>query len=69
VFREIAGDVPLYVDPLDALGWLEAVSDFATDESGRGSAAGASRRVFTPSWDQHFSKIDRLEQLTGVTHG
>ncbi len=71
VFREIAGDVPLYVDPLDALGWLEAVSDFATDESGRRAAQLVRAGEFSPpSWDQHFSKIDRLlEQLTGVTHG
>jgi glycosyltransferase involved in cell wall biosynthesis len=35
VFREIGGDAPDYVDPLDGLGWLDAVADYAKPHSAR----------------------------------
>jgi glycosyltransferase involved in cell wall biosynthesis len=61
VFRELAGDIPEYLDPLDALGWRQAVLDY--------SAAGASRRAAqkvrmqawqTPTWAAHFAYVDNF---------
>ncbi|WP_284948098.1 glycosyltransferase family 4 protein [Acidisoma cladoniae] len=51
VFREVGGDVPVYLDPLDGLGWLHMVEAFA----GPGAAARESQRARLasrpePSW-------------------
>jgi len=39
VFREVGGDALDYVDPLDGLGWLRAVQDYAAPDSARRQAA------------------------------
>lgn len=59
VFRELAGDHPIYVDPLDGPGWyarvLELVEGPARD--------GASQRISgfrAPTWAEHFTKVDAL---------
>jgi glycosyltransferase involved in cell wall biosynthesis len=55
VFRELAGDAPTYIDPLDGAAWLTAVEDLArrTPTEARG------RLGFTaPSWSDHFAVID-----------
>ena len=38
-FREVGGDAIDYVDPLDGLGWLQAVRDYSTPNSPRRRAA------------------------------
>ena len=38
-FREVGGDAIDYVDPLDGLGWLQAVRDYSTPQSPRRRAA------------------------------
>ncbi len=39
VFREIGGDAPEFIDPIDGLGWLQAIQDFAAPDSRRRAAA------------------------------
>ncbi|WP_210330659.1 MULTISPECIES: glycosyltransferase family 1 protein [unclassified Methylocystis] len=58
-FREVGGDAIDYVDPLDGLGWLQAVRDYSTPHSPRRRAALArlSRgEAVDPS--AFFAKID-----------
>lgn len=67
VFREIAGGVPDYVDPIDGPGWMECVLDYARPDSVR-------RRlqcerfgcVSIPTWAGHFEVVDAL--LEAVEH-
>jgi glycosyltransferase involved in cell wall biosynthesis len=64
-FREIAGDVPDYLNPVDGIGWKHAVEAYCAAEGGPRAAQLqrlASYRV--PSWTAHFAAIDPfLEQL------
>lgn len=59
VFRELAGDIPEYLDPLDGLGWRQAVLDYATTDSPRRLAQLTRMADWrAPSWDMHFSRVD-----------
>jgi len=59
VFRELAGDIPDYLSPIDGLGWLRAVEDYARDESPRRKAQLARLAGWAPpSWKDHFARVD-----------
>lgn len=61
VFREFAGELPEYLDPLDANGWLATVFDYQRSESRpreRKIEALASYRA--PTWEAHFAAVDDL---------
>jgi glycosyltransferase involved in cell wall biosynthesis len=59
VFRELAGEIPDYLDPLDGLGWLQAVCDYLDSTHPRGIAQRERMRDFkAPSWGGHFALID-----------
>jgi glycosyltransferase involved in cell wall biosynthesis len=63
--REVGGDVPEFLDPLDGLGWRRLILDFAQDDSRVREAqcrrlAGWSR----PNWGDHFALVEPwLRQL------
>ncbi|KTC84911.1 putative glycosyl transferase [Legionella brunensis] len=65
VFREIGGQVPDYIDPLDTRQWLEYIEDYAKKDSSLRSAQLERLHAFkAPSWEEHFAKIERfLETL------
>jgi len=59
VFREIGGDIPLYLDPRDERAWEVAILDYA----GRNSAARAAqlermKGYRAPSWENHFDTVE-----------
>lgn len=59
VFRELAGDVPDYLDPLDGQGWRQAIEDYAATNSPRRQEQ--LRRMGgwqPPTWDAHFKVVD-----------
>ncbi len=58
VFREIGGDALEYIDPLNGLGWLEAIDDYARPDSAR--RRDALRRVMRSARGQ------RCEFLAGI---
>ena len=61
VFREIAGDIPDYIDPLDGTGWAAAVREYARPQGGRRQAQlERVARFDPPTWEQHFVHVDRL---------
>jgi glycosyltransferase involved in cell wall biosynthesis len=66
VFREFAGEVPDYSDPLDGRRWLELIEDYARPDSARRAAQIARMPAFVaPTWKQHFERVDRfIEKLT-----
>jgi glycosyltransferase involved in cell wall biosynthesis len=59
VFREVAGDIPEYADPLDGRRWMELIRDYAGAGSARRAAqAGRMKDFQAPTWQQHFEKVD-----------
>jgi glycosyltransferase involved in cell wall biosynthesis len=65
VFREVAGEVPEYIDPLDAPRWVEVIGDYAGEQSALRAAQIQRMKGFRPAtWEQHFSVVDDfLERL------
>ena len=54
VLREVGGEVPEYLDPLDGMGWMNAVRDYARPVSPRRDAQLARLADWrAPSWDRH----------------
>lgn len=64
-FREIAGDIPEYVDPLDGRRWAELVVEYAQPHSQmRRSQCQKMAGFALPSWGAHFQQVEALmEQL------
>ncbi len=59
--REIGGDVPEYLDPLDGSAWRTAILDYARDPSPRREAQ--QRRLAEwrpPRWADHFAAVEAL---------
>ncbi len=65
VFREIAGDIPDFLDPTDGPGWAQSVLDFMASGSVRRERQLRRMASFSaPTWDAHFAQVERLlEQL------
>jgi glycosyltransferase involved in cell wall biosynthesis len=66
VFREIAGTVPTYLDPLNGAAWEEAILDYASSES-RARAAQLERiKSFRPyDWKGHFDRVEAWLRTLG----
>jgi len=58
VYREIAGDIPLYLDPLDGQGWEAAIRAYCGDAPDRERQLAAMGSFHAPSWEDHFAKVD-----------
>ncbi|KTD45538.1 putative glycosyl transferase [Legionella rubrilucens] len=59
VFREIAGNIPDYLDPLDGLGWMQAIEDYTQKNSTRRQAQLARLASFrVPTWPDHFAQVE-----------
>jgi glycosyltransferase involved in cell wall biosynthesis len=60
-FREAAGDVPEYLDPLDGPAWARAVRDYAAPGSPRRQAQLQRLAAFQPpTWEGHFQRVEML---------
>jgi glycosyltransferase involved in cell wall biosynthesis len=67
VFRELAGDRPVYLDPLDGPAWqsnIEAVVDAASSRAMDLRARSADFR--SPTWREHLSKVDAFLEGIGA---
>jgi hypothetical protein len=63
VFHEIAGAIPLYLSPLDGLGWKQAILEFAKpDSTGRQAQRERLQGFVAPTWEAHFAVVDELIQ-------
>ncbi|MEY4472759.1 MAG: hypothetical protein RL671_1063, partial [Pseudomonadota bacterium] len=58
VFREIAGAIPLYLDPVDGHGWEAAIRAYCGDAPDRERQLAAMPSFRTPTWADHFAKVD-----------
>lgn len=57
-FREIAGDIPVYLDPLDGVGWERAVLEFLDDSPDRMRQVRQLRGYRGPDWPSHFRVVE-----------
>jgi glycosyltransferase involved in cell wall biosynthesis len=60
-FREVGGNAPEYLDPLDLGSWLNAVVDYSQPNSVR--RIDQLRRIAlwqAPTWTQHFKIVDEM---------
>jgi len=59
VFREVGGEVPDYLDPLDLFAWRDAIVDYSEPDSAR-RAAQMQRLTHwqPPRWREHFEIVE-----------
>ena len=58
VFREIAGDIPEYLDPLDAPAWERTILSYAEEGSGpREQQLERLKGFRPPTWNDHFAAV------------
>jgi glycosyltransferase involved in cell wall biosynthesis len=56
--REVCGDIPEYLDPLDGLGWRRAILDYTQAASPRRAAQCQRLGAWSaPRWDTHFNQV------------
>ncbi|WP_246524651.1 glycosyltransferase family 4 protein [Sphingobium phenoxybenzoativorans] len=59
VFRELAGEIPLYLDPTDLEGWQAAIEDYSSKtSSARHNQVRRMGNYNMPNWHEHFAKVD-----------
>jgi glycosyltransferase involved in cell wall biosynthesis len=68
-FREIAGAIPEYLDPLDGAGWLRVIDQYA--DAAHPARAAQQRRMQAfrpPTWREHFAAVDEFLERA-IMHG
>lgn len=66
VFREIAGDIPDYMDPLDGPAWIARIVDYMqVDSAAREAQLSRLRHFKEPTWTEHFARIDAFLDSLG----
>jgi glycosyltransferase involved in cell wall biosynthesis len=59
VFRELCGNIPTYLNPLDEAGWEAAIMDYAQPGSTeRASQCERMKAFHAPTWDEHFNNVE-----------
>ncbi|GAA0574267.1 glycosyltransferase family 1 protein [Caenispirillum bisanense] len=67
VFREIAGEIPEYLDPLDGPGWRRVILDYAQPQSALRAAQLERMQGFkAPTWAEHFSAVESFLRGIGL---
>lgn len=63
VFKEIAADIPEYIDPLDGMAWQKAILAYTSSQSSeRKEQQKKIQNFIAPSWQEHFQIVDRFLQ-------
>jgi glycosyltransferase involved in cell wall biosynthesis len=66
-FKEVAGDIPDYLDPLDGVGWLAAVQAYTdTDHPARQAQLARLQGFRPPSWEDHFTQVEMWLPTIGL---
>lgn len=67
-FREIGGDVPEFLGPLDVNAWRDAILDYSRSDSARRAAQLARLRDWRmPDWPAHFAVVEQaLDRAAGA---
>ncbi|MFT4059597.1 MAG: glycosyltransferase family 1 protein [Legionella sp.] len=59
VFREIAAEVPEYIEPLDEGQWKQTILEYAQSNSLRREAQMMRmQNIHLPNWEHHFNQVD-----------
>jgi glycosyltransferase involved in cell wall biosynthesis len=58
VFREVAGDIPLYLRPDDATGWMDAILSYSAGSEDRQRQLSLIANYVAPTWGDHFRKVE-----------
>lgn len=69
--REVGGDVPEYLDPIDGLGWMKAVIDYSAPDSPRRAAQLDRMLGWSPvSWSEHMERVvDLIDEVSDLLAG
>lgn len=59
VFREFAGTIPTYIDPIDGLGWEATIMNFTGDSLEHERQLQAMQGYRAPDWNSHFERVER----------
>jgi glycosyltransferase involved in cell wall biosynthesis len=69
VYRELAGEIPAYLDPLNDSKWERMVRIFMVDSAERKRQLEQAREFRAPSWSIHFSIVEKwLKQFDRQSH-
>jgi glycosyltransferase involved in cell wall biosynthesis len=68
VFQEVGDGLPVYLDPLDALGWKRTIEAFVGDDSRRTRQCEALRGWSVPGWEDSVRSAMRLVDGTAYGH-
>ena len=61
VFREIAGTIPDYLDPLDGVSWLKQIKAYCADNNEfRQAQLERMANFVQPTWAAHFQRVEEL---------
>lgn len=68
VFREIVGNIPEYLDPLDGVGWKRVILEYAQSLSHtRQAQCLRLKGLHIATWKEHFDLVDSfLDQIVSV---
>jgi glycosyltransferase involved in cell wall biosynthesis len=58
VFREVAGDIPLYLRPDDAASWMDAILNYSAKSEDRQRQVSLIANYAAPNWEDHFQRVD-----------
>jgi glycosyltransferase involved in cell wall biosynthesis len=58
VFREIAGDVPTFLEPNDVEAWVERIHAFLQDDPDRERQLKEMAGYRAPTWQEHFERVE-----------
>ena len=58
VYREIVGDIPTYLDPLDQAAWERAIRDTTAESPERRRQLTAMGSYRAPDWPTHFERVE-----------
>jgi glycosyltransferase involved in cell wall biosynthesis len=58
VFREIAADIPRYLDPTDRAAWAESIREYLVDGPDRQRQLKLLTLFPVPRWPDHFERVD-----------
>lgn len=69
VFREIAEDIPEYLDPIDGLGWKKTILEYMDPVSALRQAQLRRMQDYSPpTWEAHFAVVDAFLKAKSYTH-
>ena len=57
-FKEIGGNIPLFLSPNDPLAWQSTIEEFLDDDKERNRQKRLLSHFVAPSWDNHFATVD-----------